>query len=148
MQYDAKMLFSDDQAITVTAASTNVITLLELTKPFGFLGYANVDQGTTDKPTEIEVLVTEAFVASSTGGDLKVGLQVDDNAAFSSPKTVVESESIDEAVLVKGYRFKIPARFEEGTDEKYVRLYYTVEGAGSFTAGKIWAAVVAARQTA
>jgi hypothetical protein len=92
-----------------------------------------------------EVDLSVAVVASFNNlTSLQVAVQTSpDNSTWTtkySGKVVLLAE------LVAGYQFKFPCCFDEGTDERYVRLYYTVVGTAP-TAGSITAGPVASRQT-
>ena len=80
--------------------------------------------------------MTETFATLTS---LKVGVQVDNDVSFGSPKTVVESPAVAAADLKAGYKFPI-VWVPRGTDERYLRLYYTVAGSDA-TAGKITAGI-------
>lgn len=140
---DNTLVFSDGQAITADAASTNIIDTLAPGTPYGYAAALVRDLGLGHE-IPIEVRVTQSF---NTLTSLTVSLQVDSTAAFSTPKTVATSGAIALASLVAGYRFKMLSLVPEGTDEQFVRLYYDVTGTDP-TTGKIFAAVVAGRQTA
>jgi outer membrane receptor for ferrienterochelin and colicin len=132
MIFDKQAVFSEDQAVTVTAASTNVINLGD--------DDAAVQALNSKGDLEVFAAVTTAF---ADGTSLKVGLQSDDDEAFGSPTTVVESAAIGVATLKAGYRFKIPKL--PRINEQYVRLYYTV--VGTMSAGKIMAGLILDGQT-
>lgn len=141
MIYDAQTLFSDGQAVTATAASTNTIDLGATGTPYGGSALIrDVGKGTC---ADIAVTVTEAFATLTS---LTISVEVDDNSAFSSAATVFTTPAIPVATLVAGYSLPMLTAFTEGTNERYVRLKYTVTGS-SATTGKITAGVVAARQT-
>jgi len=139
---DNTAIFSDAQAITATARSTNIIDLLAPGTPFGAPAAVGADVG---KGTMIEVdcRVVEDFNNLTT---LQVSLEVDDNTSTSSPTVVASGPAIALATLKAGYQFGFPARLPEGVNERYVNLRYTVVGAAP-TTGKVTAAIVAARQT-
>lgn len=139
MIFDAQTRFSKEQAVTVSAASTNVIDLGAAGIPYGDDAALARDQGVNDIPIRIQVTTAFATLTS-----LKVAVQTDDNSAFSSATTVLETEAIPVASLVAGYQFNID-KLPLKTTERYVRLYYTVAGTDA-TAGKITAGVVAANQ--
>ena len=115
MIFDSTNLFSDAQVLTAPAASTNVI-----------------DQGVAKdlgKGTPIPMLVQ---VVAAITGTLVVTVEVDDNDAFSSAKTVAS------------YTFPVTAPagaqsalnfVPQGTDERYVRLSYAGITGGAVTAG-------------
>jgi hypothetical protein len=134
MIIDYQNLFSNDQAITVSAASTNVIDL----------GNDSARVKALNEKGEIEFLaqVTTAFDG---GTSIAVAVQSDDDEAFGSPTTVVTSAAVATASLVAGYQFKI-AVAANLINEQYARLYYTV--VGTMSAGKVLSAIVLDRQTA
>jgi hypothetical protein len=142
MIVDNTLVFSDSQAITADAGSTNVIDIGAAGTAFGHASALARDIG---KGNEIPVLVTvtETFDALTS---LNIKVQSDDNAAFSSAKTIAQSGEILLAALVAGYKFTFPAEMPEGSDERYLRLYYDITGTGP-SVGKIFAAIVAGRQT-
>jgi len=137
MLLDNQSIFSDAQAITATAASTNSIDLGAV----GITGYGK-HQLVRDlgKSGHIPLLiqVVEAFDNLTS---LKIDIQVDDNSSFSSAKTV-QSETVLLADLVAG-RISPMDKLPRGIDERYLRLYFTVTGTAP-TAGKITAGIVAA----
>lgn len=139
MIFDAQTRFSKEQAVTASAASTNVIDLLAAGIPYGNDAALNRDLGIHEIPLRIQVTTAFATLTS-----LKVAVQTDDNSSFSSATTVLETEAIAAASLVAGYQFNID-RIPLKTTERYVRLYYTVAGSDA-TAGKITAGVVVANE--
>lgn len=132
MILDNQTLFSDQQAITVTAASTNVIDLSPIA------GGLARDIG-PGKPIPVLVQVTEDFDAAG-AATLTVSLQVDDNSSFSSPKTVISTAAIALADLKAGYQVNLDY-VPRGTNERYMRLNYAV-GTGPMTAGKVHAGIL------
>jgi hypothetical protein len=133
MIIDYQNLFSNDQAVTVSAASTNVIDL----------GDDSARVKALNEKGEIEILcqVTTAFEG---GTSLAVKVQTDNDEAFGSPTDVVASAAVGYATLVAGYQFKI-AVAANLINEQYARLYYTV--VGTMSAGKVLGALVLDRQT-
>ena len=142
MIFDSTNLFSSAQAITATAASTNVIDLGATGKVVG--GTANLvrDIGLGQR-IPLRIQVVEAF---NTLTSLAVTIQVDDNEAFSSP-TTVDSQTIALAGLTLGAVFNGLYFVPPKTNERYVRLNYTVAGTNP-TLGKITAGFVMAHQGA
>lgn len=138
---DSTLVFSQNQAFTADAASTNIIDLGATGTPPGFSSALVRDIG-KGGGVPLEVLVTTTFTGLTS---LNVKVQIDDNEAFASPTTVAQSGEVPVASLVAGYRFPFPANLMEGVNERYVRLYYDVTGVG--TAGALSAHVVAGRQT-
>lgn len=134
-------LFSEAQAVTVSAASTNIIDLGTNGTPYGYTNALTRDLGREDDGAEIEVSVSTTFATLTS---LAVSVQTSpDNSTWT---TVVSGTAIAAATLVAGYQFKVPAHFPEGTNTRYVRLYYTVAGSNA-TAGAINAYIVPDRQT-
>jgi hypothetical protein len=142
MILDNTLVLSDSQAITADAGSTNVIDLGAPGTAYGAPAALAYDVG---KGTDIEIIVhvTEAF---NTLTSLQVQIQVDDNAAFSSPAVVAMGPVIPLASLTLGARINWPSRLPEGVNERYFRLFYDITGTPP-TTGKITAAIVAAKQT-
>ena len=140
MIFSKQQLFSDDQAITASAASTNLLDLgvegTVLLAPNDLV--RDIGKGT---PIPIWIGVTVAFATLTS---LKVAIQTDDDVAFGSAKTVLETEAIALANLVAGYRFNLDY-IPLDTAERYVRLNYTVAGSDA-TAGQITAGIVAGAQ--
>jgi hypothetical protein len=140
---DNTLVYSDGQAITATAASTNIIDHLKPGTPYGWSSPLMRDLGNgADIP--LSVLVTQTFNNLTS---LTVAFQVSDDAAFTTPVTVGQSGAIPLASLTAGSRITFPSEIPEGTTKQYSRLYYTVAGTAP-TAGKIFAGVTAGKQTA
>ena len=129
-------LLSDKQAITATAASTNVLDL-------GATGvtYDNVSlqqRIARGRHYPFLVQVTEDFDNLTS---LTIALQQDDNEAFSSPSEVY-SFVVPLADLVAGY--KIPFdKLPRNITERYIRMNYTVTGTAP-TQGRITSGIVVA----
>lgn len=138
--FSAQDRFSNAQAITASAVSTNVIDLGASGIPYGHSAAITRDQGVGNQvPLLIQVVTTFATLTS-----LTVSVQTSTDEAFTSPVTVLATQAIPAATLVAGYKFNI-SELPEGTRLRYVRLNYTVAGSNA-TAGAITAAVVPARQ--
>lgn len=138
---DNTLVFSDSQAITATAASTNIVDLGATGTPAGSAVALQRDIG---KGCDIPILLTIP-VAFNTLTSLQVSLQVATDAAFTSPVEVA-SKTYLLAELTLGARLGFPAEVPIGTNLRYMRLYYTVAGSNP-TLGKVFAAIVAARQS-
>lgn len=116
---DNDNVMSDEQAVTASAASTDVIDL-------GAAGASNA------RDLRLVVDVTEAVTASG-GATVTFQLQTDSVSGFGSVQTLVETAAIGKATLVAGYRaweITLPKDVL-----RYVRVYYSV-GSGPLTAGK------------
>ncbi len=140
MLLDNQALFSDQQAITETAVSTNHINLGAPGTPPNAPAPVKQDVGGGNH-IPVLVQVTEDFAG---GTSLKVDVEMDDNDAFSSAKVVASSPVIVLADLVAGKVFPITV-IPQGSDKQYMRLNYVVDG--THTAGKVTAGVSAGNQT-
>lgn len=134
MIFDQQTLLSDAQAITATAASTNVIDL----GPIATGIVRDIGKG---KPIPIRIQVVEAFNNLTS---LAIALQTDDADTFGSAKTVW-TQTVVLADLKAGY-VAIPEYIPRGTNERFMRLYYTVTGTAP-TTGKITAGVTMGNQS-
>ncbi|MER9628377.1 Bbp16 family capsid cement protein [Mesorhizobium sp. M0296] len=134
MIFDQQTLLSDAQAITATAASTNLIDLGPINAGFA----RDIGKG---KPIPLRIQVVEAFNNLTS---LTVALQTDDNSGFASPKTIW-SQVVVLADLILG-KVVVPEFITRGTDERYMRLNYTVTGTAP-TLGKVTAGVVMGGQS-
>lgn len=125
MILDEQAIFSDEQAVTADAASTNIIK---------FKG--EVAFGT---PIEIFGEVMEAFKAAEVAS-VVVKVQTDTVENFASPTDLV-SETL--SALTAGTKFKL--KYLPKGNEGFIRLYYDLSfqtGVSAATAGKITAGIV------
>jgi hypothetical protein len=125
--YDAMFEFSDEQAITATAISTNGIDFInsDLEMGAGEPVYLNVKVGNT------------AFDSAADDGTLTVALVYDDTGLDTSSTVKVQHVAVAEASLTAGawiWRQALPVDVDV---ERYVGVLYTVAGTGDFTAGTI-----------
>jgi len=130
MMYDKLLTFGTDQAVTATAASTDIIDLGAV---------RDIGNG---EPLELVILVTET-ATSGGSSTVTIDLQTDDNSGFSSAATLASSGAIAKASITAGtelLRVKVPLNVE-----RYLRLYYTVATA-DLTAGKFTAFLALERQ--
>jgi len=130
MMYDKLNAFGTDQAVTATAASTDIVDL----------GAAR-DMG-NGEPLELVILVTETVTAAG-AATVTFTLETDDNAGFSSTFVLASSGAMAKAVLTAGtevLRVKVPL-----DAERYLRTNYTV-ATGPLTAGKFTAFLAHDRQ--
>lgn len=130
MILDRQTLFSDRQLVTATAGSVDQIDLA----PRGTGIVRDVGAG-NNLPVLIQVVETFNNLTS-----LTVSIQVDEDSAFGSPKTVAVSPAIPLASLVAGFNFPQLDYIPRGSDERYLRLFYTVAGTAP-TAGRITAGI-------
>ena len=132
MMYDKLNTFGTDQAVTTTAASTDIID---------FGAVRDVGNG---EPLELVILVSETVTASG-AATVTFTLETDDNAGFSSTFVLASSGAIGKAALTAGtevLRVKVPLDVE-----RYLRTNYTV-ATGPLTAGKFTAFLAHDRQAA
>lgn len=129
MILDNQTLFSDAQAVTASAASTNILNLAPRATGLAF----DVGRGVN---VPLMIKVTEAFNNLTS---LTVSIQTDDNVGFASPTTIATTPAIPLASLLAGYVFPIDF-LPRGISEQYLRLYYTVAGTAP-TTGKITAGI-------
>lgn len=140
MIFDRTLLFSNAQAITADAASTDYVDLGPVGTAFGHAAALRRDIG---KGGNIPLLiqVTEAFNNLTS---MKVIVQVDEDPAFGSPKNL-QSVELLLADLVPGRGVGITA-VPPGASERYMRVFYDITGTAP-TTGKVTAGVVADVQT-
>ena len=143
MILDKQNMYSDDQAVTTDAASTNVIDHGAPGTPKGASRALYRDMG-VGVCIPLLVQVTENF-ASGGSPTLVVKLQADNDEAFGSATEVYASAALAKTALVAGARIPMMAVLPEGLNERYTRLYYdvTADTTHVFTAGKITAGIVA-----
>jgi hypothetical protein len=131
MILSAQQLFSDDQAITATAISTNVIDLGLADTPYGGRAALKQDVGKGNL-VPILVQVTEAF---NTLTSLTVTIET---GATTSLGTIVYSETILLAALTVGKQLFAQV-LPNGITGRYLGVRYTVTGSaptlGKFTSG-------------
>lgn len=111
MFLDALQLYSDAQALTATAVSTNVIDHRQ---------DRNLGIG-----EPLMVVVTVDVALAGTSPTFAVTLQTDDNEAFSSPTTVATSATQTSAAAGSKLVLFVPADL---VIERYTRLSYTLGG--------------------
>lgn len=134
MIFDQQTLLSDAQAITATAVSTNTIDL----GPIKAGLVRDIGKG---KAIPLLIQVVETF---NTLTSLTFALQVDDADTFGSPKTVWSSTVV--LADLKAGKVIVPEFVTRGTDERFMRLNYTVTGTNP-TLGKITAGVTMGNQS-
>lgn len=133
-------IFSNDQAITVDAVSTNVIDLGTPDTPFGAVKALNQDVG-KGTPIPILIQVTSAFATLTS---LTITVEVSANSDLSS-STVLATETILAAALVAGKKTFLQV-LPEGVNARYLGIRYNVNGSDA-TAGTITAGITAGNQS-
>lgn len=141
MIFSAQQLFSDDQAITVSADSTNVIDLGVAGTPYDAAAALNQDVG---KGNKIPLLaqVTTAFTAA---GAATLVINVSTGATTALGTTVASVGPIAVADLVAGYQMAIDYLPNKIT-ERYLGLEFVV-ATGPMTAGNLTAGITMGNQT-
>lgn len=143
MIMDRTLLFSDRQAITATATSTNIVDLGATGTVYGASAPMVRDVGVGES-IPLHCGVTESFNNLTS---LIITIEVDDNAGFTSARTVFTSPTYVLADLAAGKTKLLPQSLPVGTNERYVRLRYTVAGTAP-TLGRITAGVTMGNQLA
>lgn len=145
MILDAQNLFSDQQAVTATANSTNVVDLGATGTPYGNAEALKRDIGKGNK-IPLLVQVTEAFATLTS---LKIDLVTSDSATLASGNVVhATTGSVVVADLKAGWKWgsdAVPFANSAGM-KRYMGLVYTVTGSNA-TAGKITAGVTMGNQS-
>lgn len=121
--HDSQQQLSKEQAITASAASTNVIRL------------SQTDGAETGDVMQVVFTINETFDALTS---LLIAVETDDASSFGSAVTV-DSRSVLLAGLTKGAQFVLTLN---DLTEEYIRGYYTVTGTNP-TVGQITAELVA-----
>lgn len=122
MYIDSQLLFSDAQAVTSTAASTNSVN-------FGFDGNIGIGE-----PMAVVVVVDVALDAADGNETYVISLEADDNDAFSSAATIASYTATRGDAAGTKYVLHVPA---DTSAEKYLRVKYTHGGTsptGTYTA--------------
>ena len=138
MILSAQQLFSDDQAITVSADSTNVIDLGAPGTPYGAAAALNRDIGKGAK-IPLLVQVTSNF---NTLTSLTINLST---GAATTLGTTIASQTIALAGLVAGKQFNLDY-LPNGIVERYLGIEYVVTGTAA-TLGTITAGITMGVQT-
>lgn len=128
MIIDRQLQVSSEQAVTASAASTDVIDF----------GQTNPNVGLNDH-MDLSITVDETVTAA---GAATVTFTIEDSADNSSWATVASTTAIGKASLPIGTQVVIPM---PKVHRRYLRVYYTV-GTGPLTAGKFSAQFVAGLQ--
>lgn len=130
MLYDLENLFSNNQAVTADAASTNVVKLAA----------GQLKEVAFGTPIPLRIQVTEDFATLTS---LNIKVQTASDEAFTTPVDLAATGAIAAADLKAGY--VAPINFIPKGNLGYMRLYYDVTGSNA-TAGKITAGIVAANE--
>jgi hypothetical protein len=118
---DNELVLSDEQVVTASAASTNVIDM----------GAAAASDA---RALKLAVDVTEAGDSAGDTATLTIALQTSSTEGFDSPVTLAQSAAIAQTALTLGARAWEVTLPRHGL-LRYVRAYYTV-GTENLTKGK------------
>lgn len=145
MIFDSTNLFSDAQAITATAVSTNVIDFGATQTPKHAANAITRDVG-KGRALDLRIQVVTTFDTAAEDGTLTITLELDAAEGFGGgADKSIDLGTYTEAQLVQG--FVVPIQYVPITANlRYARLAYTVGGAGNFTAGAITAGLVFANE--
>lgn len=124
MYIDKLLQMSNEQAVTASAASTDVVDT----------GQANPNSGLNDNIT-LAITTDEAATAA---GAATVAFSIQDSADNSTFTDVYVTAPIPKASITLGAQFLIPVPYKH---RRYVRVFYTV-ATGPLTAGKFSAQLV------
>ncbi|MCK4782570.1 MAG: hypothetical protein KAV87_02385 [Desulfobacteraceae bacterium] len=130
MLLDKQSEFSDAQAITSTAASTNHIDLKNVANRVG-------------KPLRLAVRIPTLFTTGD-AATLTVQIRESATAAMAAPVVIGSTAAIAVADLVAGAEIEVPQLPKKTA--RYIDVNYVV-GTGTFTAGNIDANLVEDEQT-
>jgi hypothetical protein len=128
MYIDKALQVSNEQAVTASAASTDVIDF----------GQANPNTGLNENLT----MAFTVDVTATASGSATVVFSIQDSADNSTFADVIATGVIAKADIVAGAQFLLPMPPKH---RRYVRGYYTV-ATGPLTAGKVSAQAVAGVQ--
>lgn len=129
MLFDKQNEFSDSQAVTATAISTNVIDTLPMTSN------PNSDQNLGGEASLYFVFQVDTAFTAAGAATLVVSIESDSTADLATSATVhYATAAIPKATLVAGYSFYVP--LPPGDYERYLGARYTV-ATGPMTAGAL-----------
>ena len=127
MYIDNQALFEDNQQHLTTEASANLLDLAEA---------RNLGVG---ENLYVVAVVKTAMTDAGSDSTMKLTLETDDNAAFSS---ATERQTIGTFAALSAAGARLVARLApEVINERYLRVKYTVAN-GDLTAGKFTVAIV------
>lgn len=138
MIFSAQQIFSDDQALTATAVSENVIDTGVRGTPYDAAAAVHGDIGKGAK-IPLLVQVTETFTGAITSMDIAI-----ETGATTALGTVVVTVTVAVADLVEGYQIPIEV-LPNSITERYLGIRYTLTGAA--TTGQVTAGITMGNQT-
>jgi len=141
MIFSNQLIFSDQQAVTATAVSTNVVDLRATGRVYKATADLTRNLG-PGEPIPLLVQVTQTFTLLTS---LTITLETSDATNLSSSRVHWSSGAVVLASLVAGYT--VPIHYVPSAPMlRYMGLRYTVAGTNA-DAGKITAGIVPAIQT-
>ena len=136
MLFDRQNSFSNDQAITADALSSNVIDL----GPLGGATANTIRDIGSGKQLYLHALVTTSFDGAADTSSLIVTLESDSVATIDdSATTHLTLPEMEEAALIAGAWIAKGVPIPAGAYERYIALRYNVGAEENFTAGKVTA---------
>lgn len=123
MLTSAQQTFSDAQALTATAASTN---LLDLGATGTVLKAPAALVRDIGKGNPIPIIVRLDVAAGGTSPTLTVTVETDDNVGFAS--ATVRATSLTHVAGAAGDEIYLDVYLPENTNEQFLRLNYTLAG--------------------
>lgn len=141
MIFSAQQLFSDDQAVTATAVSTNVIDTGVRGTPYDAAAALNGDIG-KGNPICFLAQVTANFATLTS---LTITLETSANSDLSSSTVLYSTGAVPLASLVAGYQIPVEV-IPKGATKRYLGMRYTVTGSNA-TAGTITSGITLGNQT-
>lgn len=123
MIIDAYTRFSNAQAITSNAGSTNVVDLNA------------VRDIAVGQPLYVVCQVTTAFTDSSSNSTVTVTVEDDNNSGFSSAATALQTIGVFAALSAVGTQLIVPLQLGVIT-QRFIRLKYTLAN-GNLSAGAV-----------
>ena len=139
MILDLESMFSDDQALTATAVSTNLLDLGATGTPPLSSTALTRDIG---PGTPIEVLIQLTVASGGTSPTLIVTMEMDTVVGFSSATVIATSATLTGGLV--GARLSI-TYVPDGATERFLRLNYTL--AGTSPTYTVTSGLVMGRQT-
>ena len=139
MILDLESMFTDDQALTATAVSTNLLDLGATGTPPLSSTALTRDIG---PGTPIEVLIQLTVASGGTSPTLIVTMEMDTVVGFSSATVIATSATLTGGLV--GARLSI-TYVPDGATERFLRLNYTL--AGTSPTYTVTSGLVMGRQT-
>ena len=130
MYVDKQAEFSDSQAVTATAISTNVMDLVSNAS-----GKNPIRDIGTGQDVYLVVLTTVAATDAGSDATLAVTLESDDNVGLASPTTHFSTGTLAFAAFSPAGTVIAAIKLPSGNYERYLGVRYTV-AAGPLTAGQ------------